>query len=106
MNMKRFLMRVVLRGSLMCYALTLLVCLAAFSSSVASAAPPVGFVRIIHAAPAAGNVDVFVDGMKLSTGIAFGTITAYTPIPAGPHRIQVAPAGKGVGAAMIDNTVM
>lgn len=106
MNMKRFLVKVVLRGSLMCSGLAFLACLIAFSPSVADAAPPVGFVRIIHAAPAAGSVDVFVDGMKLPASIAFGTVTAYMPIPAGSHRIQVAPVGRGVGAAVINSMVM
>lgn len=63
------------------------------------------FVRVVHAAPAAGNVDVFVDGGKLLSNFAFGTVTGYVPVAAGPHRIQVAPAGKGIGGAVIDQTV-
>lgn len=105
MNVKHFMVKVVLHGALVFCALALLACFVAFSSSSASAAPPVGFARIIHAAPAAGNVDVFMDGMKLPASVAFGTITAYAPVAAGPHRIQIAPAGRGVGAAVIDSTV-
>jgi hypothetical protein len=105
MNVKHFLVKIVLRGSLMFCVLALLACFVAFSSSSASAAPPVGFARIIHAAPSLGNADVFMDGMKLPASIAFGTITAYAPIPAGAHRIQVAPADRGVGAAVVDSTV-
>ncbi len=63
------------------------------------------FVRVVHAAPAAGNVDVFVDGGKLLSNFAFSTVTGYVPVAAGPHRIQVAPAGKGIGGAVIDQTV-
>ncbi|HEU5226658.1 MAG TPA: DUF4397 domain-containing protein [Ktedonobacteraceae bacterium] len=106
MNLKCFGGKVVLRGLSLLGVLALLACFVIFSSSAASAAPPsFGFARIIHAAPSAGNVDVFVDGMKLPASIAFGTVTAYAPVPAGAHRIQIAPAGKGAGAAMIDRTV-
>ncbi len=63
------------------------------------------YVRVIHASPAAGTVDVFVDGGKLLSDFTFGTVTPYVPVPAGPHRIQVAPAGSGAGASVIDETV-
>jgi len=105
MNVKHFMVKVVLRGASVFCALALLACFVAFSSSAASAAPPLGFARIIHAAPSIGNVDVFMDGMKLPASIGFGTITAYAPVPAGLHRIQIAPADRGVGAALIDSTV-
>ncbi|MBE3567153.1 MAG: DUF4397 domain-containing protein [Thermogemmatispora sp.] len=62
-------------------------------------------VRVVHASPAAGNVDVFVDGGKLLSNFAFGTVTDYVSVAAGPHRIQVAPAGKGIDAAVINETV-
>lgn len=104
MHVKHFLVKSVLHSSLVFYALALLACSVAFSSSTAIAAPPVGFARIIHASPSSlGNVDVFVDGTKLPASIAFGTVTAYAPMPAGSHRIQVAPADRGVGAAVIDS---
>src|SRR5579885_503700 len=105
MHVKRLLVKVVLRGSLMLSVLALLACFVAFSSSEVSAAPQVGFARMIHASPSLGNVDVFVDGVKLPTSIAFGTVTAYTSVPAGSHRIQIASANKGVGAAVIDSRV-
>nr|BBH93271.1 hypothetical protein KTA_14700 [Thermogemmatispora argillosa] len=62
-------------------------------------------VRVVHASPAAGNVDVFVDGGKLLSNFTFGTVTDYVSVAAGPHRIQVAPAGKGIDAAVINQTV-
>lgn len=58
-------------------------------------------VRVVHASPAAGNVDVYVDGNKLLSNFAFGTVTNYVSVPAGSHRIQVTPAGKDVSAAVI-----
>lgn len=63
------------------------------------------FVRVIHASPAAGPVDVFVDGSKLLTNFQFATVTGYVPVPAGAHKIQVAPTGKGAGKAVITQTV-
>lgn len=62
-------------------------------------------VRVVHAAPGAGTVDVFVDGNKLLSNFAFGTVTGYVNLPAGSHQIQVAPAGKGASAAVITQTV-
>ena len=62
-------------------------------------------VRVVHAAPGAGTVDVFVDGNKLLSKFAFGTVTGYVNVPAGSHQIQVAPTGKGASAAVITQTV-
>jgi hypothetical protein len=63
------------------------------------------FVRVVHASPAAGTVDVFVDGSKLLNDFRFGTVTGYVALSAGKHRIQVAPDGKGRAASVIDETV-
>lgn len=61
-------------------------------------------VRVIHAAPGAGDVDVFVDGKETLTRFAFGTLTEYMPVPAGTHEIKIAPAGQGIDAAVITQT--
>jgi hypothetical protein len=71
-----------------------------------ASADSMAFVRVIHASPAAGPVDVFVDGSKLLTNFQFATVTGYVPVPAGAHKIQVAPAGKGAGKAVITQTVI
>ena len=63
------------------------------------------FVRVVHASPAAGTVDVYVDGAKLLSNFTFGSVTGYVMVPAGPHKIQVAPAGKGISASVITQTV-
>ncbi len=78
----------------------------AIVSPTAFAAPAqMAFVRVVHASPAAGPVDVFVDGAKLLSNFQFATVTGYVPVPAGAHKIQVAPAGQGAGAAVITQTV-
>lgn len=74
-------------------------------SGTASAHNGKAYVRVVHASPAAGPVDVYVDGSKLLNDFTFGSVTNYVAVPAGSHRIQVAPDGKGRGASVIDVTV-
>lgn len=64
------------------------------------------FVRVLHASPDVGTADVFVDGAKLLSSFAFGGITGYAAIPAGPHKVQIALVGKGIGASVISETLM
>src|SRR6266571_3965170 len=63
------------------------------------------FVRIIHASPYVGTADVFLDGAKLLSSFAFGAITSYAPVPPGPHKVQIALVGKGIGAAALSQTL-
>lgn len=58
-------------------------------------------VRIVHASPKAGPVDIFVDGKKLLSNVSFNTVTDYKTLTPGKHAIKVAPAGKGENAATI-----
>ena len=70
----------------------------------ASAASP-SYVRVIHASPFVGTADVFVDGTKLLSSFQFGAVTDYVAIPAGPHKVQIALVGKGIGASVISETL-
>lgn len=63
------------------------------------------FIRVIHASPDVGTADVFVDGATLLSSFAFGSVTEYAPIPAGPHKVQIALVGKGIGASVITQTL-
>ena len=63
------------------------------------------FVRIIHASPFVGTADVFLDGSQLLSSFAFGAITGYAPVPPGPHKVQIALVGKGIGAAALTQTL-
>jgi hypothetical protein len=85
--------------------LALLFCLSAWSFAP-SASQNTAFVRIVHAAPDVGIVDVFVDGTKLLSSFQFATVTEYVPLPAGSHHVQVALLGKGINAAMLAQTIM
>src|SRR5256884_5452559 len=71
----------------------------------ASAATSPSFVRIIHASPFVGTADVFVDGSKLLSSFAFGAVTDYAAVPPGPHKVQIALVGKGIGASVITQTL-
>ena len=55
------------------------------------------WIRVLHASPDAPNVDVFVDASKVLTNVAFGDISAYTPVSAAAHAIKV--------CATADNTI-
>jgi Domain of unknown function (DUF4397) len=73
------------------------------SHSVSAQSP--SYVRVIHASPFVGTADVFVDGTKLLSSFQFGTVTDYVAIPAGPHKVQIALVGKGIGASVISETL-
>jgi hypothetical protein len=68
-------------------------------------ADSMAFIRIIHASPDAGTVDVFVDGKKTLSNFQFGTVTPYTPIPAGNNSIQIALIGQGPNAAILTQSI-
>jgi hypothetical protein len=61
-------------------------------------------VRVIHASPDAPAVDVWVDGSKAFSNAAFKAATAYAPLAAGEHKVQVVPAGQ-TEPAVIDATL-
>ncbi|GCE05680.1 cell wall anchor [Dictyobacter aurantiacus] len=70
------------------------------SRPVMAAAAP-AYVRIIHASPDIGIVDVFVDGKKILSDFQFATVTDYVPIASGAHKVQLALIGKGIDASII-----
>jgi hypothetical protein len=63
------------------------------------------YIRVIHASPDIGTVDVFVDGKKLLSNFQFATVTDYVPLPAGTHKVQLALIGKGINAAVISQNL-
>ncbi len=61
---------------------------------------------VVHAAPDAGPVDLYVDGALVLAGVAFGTPTdPPLGLVAGEHRFQVVPAGGAPEDAVIDETL-
>jgi hypothetical protein len=65
-----------------------------------TAAPPSGQarVRVIHAAPDAGPVDVLVNGQVVLSNVPFGAISNYLTLPAGSYNVQVNAAGTSTTA--------
>ncbi len=87
-----------------------IICMIAFAALLglqrhtALAASP-SYVRVIHASPFVGTADVFVDGTRLLSSFQFGAVTDYVAVPAGPHKVQIALVGKGIGASVISETL-
>lgn len=63
------------------------------------------FIRVVHASPDVGTVDVFVDGSKMLSSFQYATVTGYVPLPAGQHKVQIALIGKGPGASVISQMI-
>jgi len=75
--------------------------LTAVAAEDTTAAPAAGqaWVRVLHASPDAPAVDVYVDGAKAISGLAFGQIApstapGYVPLTAGNHAIKVCATGS------------
>ena len=99
MKLRYSLALLVRRISLASMVITL-VALFCIQARLVSAASP-AFVRVVHASPDIGTADVFLDGTKVLSNFQFGTVTDYVTIPPGPHKVQIALIGKGIGAAVI-----
>lgn len=82
-----------------------MVCLALGLTLPAAAQGNTAKVRVVHASPDAPAVDVFVDGTAALTNVTFFTASDYLDLPAGPHKVAVAPAGAGESAAVISADV-
>ena len=102
MQAKRFFSTLVSRAALI---LGVLALVAAFATPVSAAPNDMAYVRVVHASPAAGPVDVYVDGTALLTDFTFGTVTNYVSVAAGSRTIQVGPTGKGSSAAVMTQSV-
>ncbi len=62
-------------------------------------------VRVVHLAPSAGNVDVFVTAVGADLALATPTLanvplraSAYLSVPAGTYQVRVVPAGTAAAA--------
>jgi hypothetical protein len=77
----------------------------AHSAQSKGSADSTAFIRVVHASPDVGTVDVFVDGNKMLSSFQYATVTGYVPLPAGQHKVQIALIGKGIGASVISQTI-
>jgi hypothetical protein len=53
-----------------------------------------GLLRVAYLAPAAPNVDIYVDGRTSSSNAPYKTVTTYAPVTAGSHTVAVRQAGS------------
>jgi Alginate O-acetyl transferase AlgF. len=52
------------------------------------------YIRVLHAAPGAPAVDVYVNGNLIAKNLSFEEITSYIPVPPGKYQVEVFPAGE------------
>ena len=62
------------------------------AASTASAAE-MARVRVVHASPDAPTVDVYADGSRVLSNVAFKDASDYLSVPAGPHNFKVYATG-------------
>lgn len=86
------LARAIMTRSKLLVAVALVAALAAgvvMAPQGADAQQATGRVRIMHASPDTPPVDIFVDGQKAVTALAFPNNTGYVALPAGGHNVKV-----------------
>jgi hypothetical protein len=54
------------------------------------------YVRLLHAAPEAPSVDIYVNANRVLRDVAFKDISDYLTLPSGKYHIDIYPAGTGV----------
>ena len=60
-------------------------------------------VRLVHAAPDAPPVDIYINDAQISQNLEFGTATEYVAVPSGGGRgVRVAATGTPIEEAVID----
>ena len=78
----------------------------ALAPRAADAQGATGRVRVMHASPDTPAVDIFVDGQKAVTALAFPNNTPYVTLPAGGHNVKVfVSPSDGTGAPALEATL-
>ena len=58
-------------------------------------------VRVLHASPDAPAVDVYANGNKVLSNLAFKSASDYLTVPAGTYKFDVRPAGAAADSAPV-----
>jgi hypothetical protein len=61
-------------------------------------------LRLVHASPDAGPVDVYIGQTRIAEGLKFGNATDFVPAPNGSQQLRVVAAGAPLDQAVIDTT--
>lgn len=61
-------------------------------------------LRVIHASPDAGPVDVYIGDSPIVQGLEFGNASDFTAAPNGDQQLRIVPAGQPVDQAVVDTT--
>ncbi|WP_108671220.1 DUF4397 domain-containing protein [Peribacillus acanthi] len=59
-----------------------------------------GRIRVLHAAPDAPNVDVYVNGTKILKDFPYKRMTEYLPLPQGSYHIDIYPTGESINTVI------
>jgi hypothetical protein len=62
-----------------------------------------GELRLMHAVPNAPAIDVWLDGSRKVTDLAYGQFTGHLEVPPGNHLITVTPTGESTNQALINS---
>jgi Domain of unknown function (DUF4397) len=57
-------------------------------------------VRIFHGAPDAGPIDIYINGTRILKDFLYKEASGYAALPAGPHQIDIYPAGSMVSTLL------
>ena len=61
-------------------------------------------VRVVHAVPGGGAVDVFADDTKVFNGIAYKTASPYKEVSGERHTFRIRPAGQDTAQPLAENS--
>ena len=73
----------------------LLALIAPVSQPSAQAQVTLSQVRFLHAVPGAPSVDIYVDGGRVASGLAFGDVTPHLTLPSGQYQVALRQSGTG-----------
>ncbi len=62
------------------------------------------YTRVIHAIAGGPSVDVYVDGKKVLSNVAYKSVSDYMAVPTGKHTFKVSAAGKSDALVSADLT--